>query len=113
MAPTRSFTTQQAAAQIAQADEYWNGDMGDPADNGFRFSGQQIVTSIEALTERRGPITLTKEDFSMSPVLDKSQSPEFSEPYRLLAPLVLLSFPSIALPSLHPSEAPRSWRRRK
>ena len=67
MAPTRSFTTQQAAAQIAQADEYWNGDMGDPADNGFRFSGQQIVTSIEALTERRGPITLTQEDFSMSP----------------------------------------------
>jgi hypothetical protein len=48
----------------------------------------------------------------MSPVLDKSQSPEFSEPYRLLAPLVLLSFPSgIALPSLRPSEAPRSWRR--
>ena len=39
----------------------------------------------------------------MSPELDKCQSPEFSEPYRLLAPLVLLSFPtSIALPSLPP-----------
>ena len=48
----------------------------------------------------------------MSPVLDNSQSSEFSEPYRLLAPLVLLSFPSsTALPSLRPSEAPRSWRR--
>jgi hypothetical protein len=52
-----------------------------------------------------------KEDFAMSPELDKSQtpeldksqSPEFSQPYRLLAPLVLLSFPtSIALPSPPP-----------
>ena len=46
----------------------------------------------------------------MSPAFDKSQSPEFdksqsefSHPYRLLAPLVLLSFPtSIALPSPPP-----------
>jgi hypothetical protein len=39
----------------------------------------------------------------MLPVLDRSQSPEFSEPYRLLAPLVVLSFPSgIALPSVRP-----------
>jgi hypothetical protein len=32
----------------------------------------------------------------MSPELDKSHSPEFSQPYRLLAPLVLLSFPASA-----------------
>jgi hypothetical protein len=39
----------------------------------------------------------------MSPELDKSQAPEFSEPYRLLAPLVVLSFPTgIALPSVPP-----------
>ena len=51
-----------------------------------------------------------KEDFSMSPELDKSQPPEeISEPYRLLAPLVVLSFPSGIAP--HPSEGPPSWHR--
>jgi hypothetical protein len=39
----------------------------------------------------------------MSLEVDKSQSPEFSQPYRLFAPLVLLSFPtSIALTSGSP-----------
>jgi hypothetical protein len=51
-----------------------------------------------------------KEDFSMSPELDKSQPPEeISEPYRLLAPLVVLSYPSGIAP--HPSEGPPSWHR--
>jgi hypothetical protein len=51
-----------------------------------------------------------KEDFSMSSELDKSQPPEeISEPYRLLAPLVALSFPSGIAP--HPSEGPPSWHR--
>jgi hypothetical protein len=44
-----------------------------------------------------------KEDFAMSLELDKSQSSEFSEQYRLLAPLILLSFPSsTALMSVPP-----------
>jgi hypothetical protein len=39
----------------------------------------------------------------MQSASDKSLSPEYSEPYRLLAPLVLLSYPSgMALPRLRP-----------
>ena len=46
-------------------------------------------------------MTLKQEDFAMLPVFDKSPSPEYPEPYRLLAPLVVLSFPSgVALPRL-------------
>ena len=46
-------------------------------------------------------MSLQQEDFSVLPAFDKSPSPEYSEPYRLLAPLVLLSFPSgVALPRL-------------
>ena len=42
---------------------------------------------------------LKQEDFSVLPAFDKS--PDYSEPYRLLAPLVLLSFPSgVAFPRL-------------
>ena len=51
-----------------------------------------------------------KADFSMSPELDKPQPPdEISEPYRLLAPLVALSFPSGIAP--HPNEGSPSWHR--
>ena len=46
----------------------------------------------------------------MSPEVDKSPPPEeISEPYRLLAPLVVLSFPSGIAP--HPGEGPPSWHR--
>ena len=46
-------------------------------------------------------MSLKQEDFVMLPVFDKSPSPEYPEPYRLLAPLVVLSFPSgVALPRL-------------
>ena len=68
-----------------------------PGERALQWSAKVAATATMQHAE--------KEDFSMSPVLDKYQSPEFSEPYRLLAPLVLLSFPSgIALPSLRPSE---------
>ena len=60
-------------------------------DNGF---GVRIVAGAINMS-------LEQEDFSMLPAFDKSPSPDYSEPYRLLAPLVVLSFPSgVALPRL-------------
>ena len=43
-----------------------------------------------------------RKDFAMLPVFDTSPSREYPEPYRLLAPLVALSYPSgVALPQLY------------
>jgi len=46
-------------------------------------------------------MSLKQEDFPMLPAFNRSRSLDYSEPYRLLAPLVVLSFPSgVALPRL-------------
>src|SRR4030095_10534465 len=59
-------------------------------------------------------MTLELEDFSVLPAFGRSTPPRYSEPYRLLAPLVALSFPSgIALPPLNSDAPVRSSRRNR